>query len=67
MQQNSEHDIDNRHFYYIGGRCEPFKTELPRKKVVRIEDCQSETLISSDGANGLKCVSKVFKKNPNFY
>lgn len=36
-------------------RAEPFACEPVRKKVVRIERCQSQSLMCSDGATGLKC------------
>lgn len=50
-----EYDIDNRHYYYAMTRAEPFKNIAPRKKIVRIEHCISQTLLCSDGAKGLKC------------
>ena len=36
-------------------RCEPFASEPLRKKVIRVDVCQSQSLICSDGGNGLKC------------
>ena len=59
MQESGEYDIGDRHFYYALTRSEEFQNEPPRKKVVRIETCQSQTLICSDGANGLKCLLTV--------
>ncbi|CAF0742283.1 unnamed protein product [Rotaria sordida] len=56
IQEYNEYDIDNRHFYYVLTRSEQFKNEPPRKKIIRIENCQSQTLICSDGANGLKSI-----------
>lgn len=41
-------------------RTEPFRNEPLRKKVVRIEQCQSQTLLCSDGAQGLKCMFNIF-------
>lgn len=41
-------------------RSEPFKNIPPRKKVVRIENYLSQTLICSDGAKGLKCMFTTF-------
>ncbi len=51
-----ECDIDNRHFYYAMARCESFKNVPPRKKIVRVDTCQSQTVLCSDGAKGLKCM-----------
>ncbi|CAF2700428.1 unnamed protein product [Rotaria sp. Silwood2] len=56
VQENNEYDIGNRHFYYVLTHSEEFKNEPVRKKIIRIENCQSETLICSDGANGLKSI-----------
>lgn len=36
-------------------RCEPFANEPVRKKVVRVDVCRTQTLLCSDGGNGLKC------------
>ncbi|UJR33450.1 hypothetical protein I4U23_020895 [Adineta vaga] len=54
VQENGEYDINGRHFYYVLARSEQFSNEPPRKKIVRIETCQTQTLICSDGAHGLK-------------
>jgi hypothetical protein len=64
MQQCGEYDIDGRHFYHALTRTEPFQNEPPRKKVVRIEQCQSQAIFCSDGANGVKCIQifSVFLK-----
>jgi hypothetical protein len=37
-------------------RSAQFKNIPPRKKIVRIETCQTQTLLCSDGAKGLKCM-----------
>ncbi|CAF3641366.1 unnamed protein product [Adineta steineri] len=55
-QKHDEYDIGNRHFYYVLTHCEPFTNVPPRKKIVRIENCQSQTLLCSDGAKGLKSI-----------
>ena len=60
IRANSEHDIGDRHYYYAMTRCEPFQNEPPRKKIIRVDTCQSQTLLCSDGANGLKCNSILF-------
>ncbi|CAF5045853.1 unnamed protein product [Rotaria magnacalcarata] len=51
-----EYDIGGRHFYYAMTRTEPLQSIPPRKKIVRIETCQSQTLLCSDGARGHKSV-----------
>ncbi|CAF4614084.1 unnamed protein product [Rotaria sp. Silwood1] len=53
LQENNEFDVGNRHFYYILTRSEQFQNEPPRKKIIRIENCQSQSLICSDGANAI--------------
>ncbi|CAF1572501.1 unnamed protein product, partial [Didymodactylos carnosus] len=52
--ENREFDMDGRHIYFIMSYSHPFKAELPRKKVVRIDDAQAQLFICSDGALGLK-------------
>ncbi|CAF4602258.1 unnamed protein product [Rotaria sp. Silwood1] len=56
VRDYGEYDIGDRHFYYAMTRAEHFKNVPPRKKIVRIETCQSQTLLCSDGAKGLKSV-----------
>ncbi|CAF3497462.1 unnamed protein product [Rotaria socialis] len=56
VRDYGEYDIGSRHFYYAMTRTEPFQSIPPRKKIVRIETCQSQTLLCSDGAKGLKSV-----------
>ncbi|CAF3710575.1 unnamed protein product [Rotaria socialis] len=56
VQEKGEYDIGDRHFYYASTHCEEFKNELPRKKIIRIENCQSQTIICTDGAEGSKAV-----------
>ncbi|CAF2066638.1 unnamed protein product [Rotaria magnacalcarata] len=56
VQEQGEYDIGDRHFYYASTHCEEFKNELPRKKIIRIENCQSQTIICTDGAKGSKTV-----------
>ncbi|CAF0765620.1 unnamed protein product [Rotaria sp. Silwood1] len=53
LQENNEFDVGNRHFYYILTRSEQFQNEPPRKKIIRIENCQSQSLICSDGVNAI--------------
>ncbi|UJR13762.1 hypothetical protein I4U23_000772 [Adineta vaga] len=63
VRDYGEYDIGNRHFYHVMTRCEPFKNMPPRKKVVRIESCQTQTLLCSDGEKGLQSVF-VYHEDP---
>ncbi|CAF1452492.1 unnamed protein product [Adineta ricciae] len=63
VREYGEYDVDTRHFYYAMTRCEPFKNVPPKKKVVRIETCQTQTVLCSDGDKGLKSVF-VYYEDP---
>ncbi|CAF0795210.1 unnamed protein product [Didymodactylos carnosus] len=59
--QNREFTHDDRRIYFIMTHSEPFTTEPPRKKVVRIDVTQSQLLTCSDGGHGLKAFFWYFE------